>query len=119
MSYTQEQLKVMSDSEINCEMSRILGTNPRPFMEDEWDKVEGEGVVEEEGYLLSRTTPPDYCTDWSATGPLMAEHGVSLIFEPDEDGNVVVVEHKPSGIWSDNPSPLRSVCEVILMMGKA
>lgn len=93
MSYTQEQLKGMSDTEVELRVSHILGL----------------------AWLGQR----HYCTDWSLTGPLMVEYGISLIFEPDEDGNVVVVEHKPSGIWSDNPSPLRSVCEVILMMGKA
>lgn len=117
MSYTKEQLAGMSDIDVDKAIAALIGYK---VVWGSTDYSDRSGWVAEfnEDYH-SREFLKSYCTDWSATGPLMVEYGISLIFEPDEDGNVVVVEHKPSGIWSDNPSPLRSVCEVILMMGES
>ena len=91
MTYTPEQLKGMADFDIELACANLL-------------KHKG--------------STPYYCKDWSATGPLMVEHGISLISEPDEDGDVVIAEHKASGIWSDNPNPLRAICEVLLQLNQ-
>lgn len=91
MTYTPEQLSKMSDDEVELAYANLIkhmGPTPR------------------------------YCTDWSATGPLMVERGISLISEPDEDGDVIISEHKASGIWSDNTNPLRSICEVLLQLNQ-
>lgn len=94
MSYTPEQLSKMSDDEVELAVSDLLGLT-QTNIEDE------------------RSAPENYCTDWSATGPLMVEFKVFPRWS--EVYGEYVVEHGELRIRQENP--LRAICEVLLQMG--
>lgn len=54
----------------------------------------------------------DYCRDWSATGPLMVKYGIQLKYW--SDGGFQASQHFLLPFSSNNPNPLRAICEVIL-----
>lgn len=113
MSYTQEQLAKMSDREVGKAIAALFGYK---VVWGSTDYSDGSGwVTELNGDYHSREFLMRYCTDWSATGPLMVEYGVIIIYN--SEGKYQFVESsRDCEVFSINPNPLRAVCEVILMM---
>lgn len=91
MKYTAEQLSEMSNNEIECAMHELR-------MDNQWRK-------------------PSYCSDWSATGPLMVEHGVALMQSANDDEWCAEISEGGVDNFACNKNPLRAICEVILMIG--
>lgn len=103
MKYTAEQLEKMSDAAIELEIYSILNPDHDPIV-----------------YSL---ICPSFCSDWSATGPLMVKHAVSTYFVKGEFIFAGTEQMSPGGyivecFESQNKNPLRAICEVILMMGE-
>ena len=116
MGYTAEQLAGMSDYDIEGEIEKICIKKTRPDATDvSFDDTAG-CVWANERHCIKGFAVRSYCSDWSATGPLMVEHGICLHYR---DGVFAYAEHfcNMAG-FSDNNNPLRSICEVILMMGE-
>jgi len=114
MSYTVEDIKGMSDREINIQMTYITGGEFIDYgiiPEDQWP-VHVLHYVEE----LGIPSPIGYCTDWSVTGPLMVEYGVSLILPTKRTPNHIMSEAICDDSYSVSANPLRAVCEIILML---
>lgn len=111
MSYTQEQLKGMSDLEIEMALAAMLGVEYHLSPSDSRNKTD-QWIFATDG---DTTNLPNYCTDWSVTGPLMVEYGIGINKLKCEN-NWIATE---GDVYARNPNPLRAVCEVILMMEKA
>ena len=84
-----------------------------------WRKADSNAVGIADGSAIGRYV--NYCSDWSVTGPLMVEYGVEIgPYSKDTwmAANIEFIEDTMSYRHvSENKNPLRSVCEVILMIG--
>lgn len=99
MTYTPEQLKGMSDADVNAAVKWIV-------FGDGWSKERA--LVE-----------IDFCQDWSATGPLTGENNISLL-EGVAMAEVYYEENiGPYGKYeSRHENPLRAICEVLLQLNQ-
>lgn len=113
MSYTQEQLKGMSDLEIDFSISRMLGIRCHVTPGDPRNTT-GKWIFDDDQDTFK--TLPMYCTDWSVTGPLMVVYKVELYPMENPDEWFAQVKTGLSHLFIRNHNPLRAICEVILML---
>ena len=123
MKYTKEQLAWMSDYEINGAIEKVRLIDVRPDATDVYfDDTEG-CVWYHHNEKIKSQRVLEYCSNWSATGPLMVEYGVSFIKEVGAEAFACAEPWADytGGISnqfeSSNKNPLRAICEVILMTG--
>lgn len=123
--YTKEQLAGMSDYKIEGAIEKLfVKTNYPDATNICFDDTEG-CIWYEIGGKLKGIPVHCYCSDWSATGPLMVEYGVSFIKEVGAEAFVCAepwadyIGRISNEIESGNKNPLRAICEVILMMGES
>ncbi len=102
------------DKPLHVQVAEVLGWKVDPNHYDGWKGEKPDALGE--WYV------PDFTTDWSATGPLIEEHGISLKWVVDRYGGVHWIAFKatqPEWTSSDALRPLEAVCGLILELGKA
>jgi len=126
MSYTEEDIKGMSDREIEFLILDIVTDGKAT---EEQEKINRNMHLYQYKVSCPTLIIPKYCTDWSATGPLMVEYGIGLD-PPDKElkdskywwANHGIIpkmsrhERQDWDIQVGDKNPLRAICEVILMI---
>lgn len=112
MKHTPEQLAGMSDFELNKVLNDALGFK----LVVDCDNGAGEAAIftnihGEHGSWV------DYCTDWAATGPLMAKYQIGLTFYGSSLCNALRLGSKgcPRAECTSR-NPLRAVVECLILV---
>lgn len=117
MKYTAEQLAKMSDLEIDMAVHAKI-SNAEWYLPTTDPRNKSSGIVfrTKSNDVCATEKLQSYCSDWSATGPLMVEYGVALMQSANDDEWCAEISEGSVDNFACNKNPLRAICEVILMM---
>lgn len=116
MNYTPEQLKGMSDFEIDQAVDQMLGGEDW-FISPDDERNETSSWVYGAGHEATYELK-SYCANWSATGPLMVEHRINMDITGDQWTATGYCHDTNDFIQVMDENPLRAICELLLKLNQ-